>query len=207
VLLQEERCQQVELDEGREDWVMLVQQAAAAGQAAAGALGHAPGAASGGRLGQGRRGKGGAGGDEGSGGGGGKRLAAEFAKKVGVGAGGGCAAPGSALAAGHLPRTQQPSARRAGGPAAQAPPLRGSPAARLPPPQVHVSIYADGPTRVLCFSDERRVAAAEEDESSALHLGYRLSQVGAGGWRLGAGGWGVVAGGWLGGGGWGVAGE
>jgi hypothetical protein len=41
-----------------------------------------------------------------------------------------------------------------------------------------VSIYADGPTRVLCFSDERRVAAAEEDESSALNLGYRLSQVG-----------------------------
>jgi hypothetical protein len=62
---------------------------------------------------------------------------------------------------------------------------------KLPPPpppprlplQVHVSIYADGPTRVLCFSDERRVAASEEDENSTLNLGYRLSQVG---W-----GWGV----------------
>jgi hypothetical protein len=45
--------------------------------------------------------------------------------------------------------------------------------------KVHVSMYADGPTRVLCFSDERR-AASSEDESSGLNLSYRLMQVGAG---------------------------
>jgi hypothetical protein len=83
VLLQEERCAQVDLDEGGEDWVMLVQQAPAAGQAAGGPLGQGTGGASGGRQGQGRRGKDGATGGEGGSGSGGKRLAAEFAKKVG----------------------------------------------------------------------------------------------------------------------------
>ncbi len=37
-------------------------------------------------------------------------------------------------------------------------------------------MYADGPTRVLCFSEDRSGAA--DDENSLLNLSYRLQRVG-----------------------------
>ncbi len=42
--------------------------------------------------------------------------------------------------------------------------------------KVHVRVYADGPTRVLEFSDEQYNASPEE-EGGLLNLGYRLQQV------------------------------
>ena len=43
--------------------------------------------------------------------------------------------------------------------------------------QVYVMVYADGPTRVLCFSDEPS-AQLVEAEQSVLDLAARLKQVG-----------------------------
>lgn len=42
--------------------------------------------------------------------------------------------------------------------------------------EVSVSVYADGPTRVLCFSDEP-FRASPEEEGGLVNLGYRLQQV------------------------------
>ncbi|GIL71927.1 hypothetical protein Vretifemale_2372 [Volvox reticuliferus] len=43
--------------------------------------------------------------------------------------------------------------------------------------KVYVSVYADGPTRVLCFSEDRSGAANLDDEDSLLNLSYRLQRV------------------------------
>ena len=45
--------------------------------------------------------------------------------------------------------------------------------------QVYVTVYADGPTRVLRFADERSVAFLES-EQSIIDLAARLNQVCAG---------------------------
>lgn len=42
--------------------------------------------------------------------------------------------------------------------------------------QVYVMVYADGPTRVLCFSDEPSIQLVEA-EQSVLDLAARLKQV------------------------------
>lgn len=42
--------------------------------------------------------------------------------------------------------------------------------------QVYVRAYADGPTRVLVFSDDHFVGSAEQ-ESGLMHLVARLQQV------------------------------
>ena len=42
--------------------------------------------------------------------------------------------------------------------------------------QVYVTVYADGPTRVLRFADERSVAFLES-EQSIIDLAARLNQV------------------------------
>lgn len=39
--------------------------------------------------------------------------------------------------------------------------------------QVYVSVYADGPTRVLCFSEERITQSAVHDQNSLINLAYR----------------------------------
>lgn len=39
--------------------------------------------------------------------------------------------------------------------------------------QVYVSVYADGPTRVLCFSEERITQSAMHDQNSLINLAYR----------------------------------
>ena len=46
----------------------------------------------------------------------------------------------------------------------------------LGPSQVYVTVYADGPTRVLRFADERSVAFLES-EQSIIDLAARLNQV------------------------------
>ncbi|GIL45737.1 hypothetical protein Vafri_2896 [Volvox africanus] len=43
--------------------------------------------------------------------------------------------------------------------------------------KVYVTVYADGPTRVLCFSEDRSGAANLDDEDSLLNLSYRLQRV------------------------------
>ena len=43
--------------------------------------------------------------------------------------------------------------------------------------QVYVTVYADGPTRVLCFTEDRTGVASMDDENSLLNLTYRLQQV------------------------------
>ncbi|EFJ52490.1 hypothetical protein VOLCADRAFT_102987 [Volvox carteri f. nagariensis] len=43
--------------------------------------------------------------------------------------------------------------------------------------KVYVTVYADGPTRVLCFSEDRSGAANLDDENSLLNLSYRLQRV------------------------------
>ncbi len=42
-----------------------------------------------------------------------------------------------------------------------------------PARQVHVTVFADGPTRVLCFSEDRTGAANMDDENSLVNLSYR----------------------------------
>ena len=46
------------------------------------------------------------------------------------------------------------------------------------PLQVYVTVYADGPTRVLRFADQQSVASLEAQES-VLDLKARLAQVGS----------------------------
>ena len=43
--------------------------------------------------------------------------------------------------------------------------------------QVYVTVYADGPTRVLCFSEDRSGVFNMDDENSLMNLSYRLQQV------------------------------
>ncbi|GLC63393.1 hypothetical protein PLESTF_000031500 [Pleodorina starrii] len=45
--------------------------------------------------------------------------------------------------------------------------------------KVYVTVHADGPTRVLCFSEDRSGVAYLDDENSLLNLSYRLQRVGA----------------------------
>lgn len=39
--------------------------------------------------------------------------------------------------------------------------------------KVYVTIYAEGPTRVLCFSEEKTSLTSVEDESSVMSLAIR----------------------------------
>lgn len=55
----------------------------------------------------------------------------------------------------------------------------------LPGTQVYVTVFADGPTRVLRFADVQD-AGAEEAEQSILDLAARLRQVEEQLWRINA---------------------
>ncbi len=43
--------------------------------------------------------------------------------------------------------------------------------------KVHVSIYAEGPTRILCFSEDKINAASSDDEDSLPNLEVRYACV------------------------------
>ena len=53
------------------------------------------------------------------------------------------------------------------------------------PPQVYITVFADGPTRVLRFADAQNLGA-EEAEQSVLDLAARLKQVEEQLWRVNA---------------------
>ena len=53
--------------------------------------------------------------------------------------------------------------------------------------KVFVSVYADGPTRVLCFNEEKTSITSVEDVNSLVNLTYRWGQAWGRG-RLGGAG-------------------